>query len=130
MSIFKYFHTLHGVSTPHAPYNLIIIGDNMKKISLEKKKKPPEVLVFEVDSLLSHIHSVSDMKITKNTNNNTFNVFFSVDWFGNPKTHTDFDYRNVPKESVFDLVTGPSWTGNESVWAHHINEEILREFIK
>ena len=86
-------------------------------------------LIFQVDRPQNLIHSVSAMRITKN-GDNTFNVFFSVGWYRDSQNTTDFDYRNVPKEYVYELVTSPSWIGNESVWAHHIDEEKLKDFIK
>jgi len=87
-------------------------------------------LIFQVDRPTSFIHSVSAMRITKN-GDDTFNVFYSVDWYRDNSQTTDFDYRNVPKEYIYDLVTSPSWiTNSEGVWAHNIDEEKLKEFIK
>tara|TARA_R100000008_G_C3430865_1_gene89571 strand:- start:171 stop:440 length:270 start_codon:yes stop_codon:yes gene_type:complete len=84
-------------------------------------------LIFQVDRPQNLIHSVSEMTITKNKDN-TFNVFYSVDWYR--ESTTEFDYRNVPKEYVFDLVTGPSWISNGTkVFAHDVDVSVLKKFI-
>ena len=87
-------------------------------------------LIFQVLNPKELIHSVSSMTISNN-GDNTFNIFFSVDWYRENQNTTEFDFENVPKKYVFDLVTRPSWVSNGTpIFAHYIDEEKLKEFIK
>tara|TARA_A100001515_G_scaffold133462_1_gene122691 strand:+ start:1153 stop:1515 length:363 start_codon:yes stop_codon:yes gene_type:complete len=104
--------------------------EQREQLMKDKEKNNKNELIFQVERPEFLIHTVSAMRISKN-GDNTFNVFYSVNWYDDSNQCTDFDYQRVPKEYVYDLVCGPSWSTNkQEVRAHDIDKERLKSFLK
>ena len=76
------------------------------------------------------IHYIEPMKITRNQDN-SFNVRFYIAWNHDHDTATEYHYQNVPKDKVFELVTGPTYNHNgEDLYCFSIDEDRLKKFIE
>ena len=75
------------------------------------------------------IHYIQPIEITRNKDN-SFDVRFYIAWNQDHDTSTEYHYQNVPKNKVFELVTGPTYYHNGTpYYCFSINHDRLKKFI-